>query len=125
MPWCNQSAHTPPHLNDRSKLRALRSVRERLKPGSPFPVVDLYLDRASPERKVLQVKFTQMISAICFNVADCCTGRVGATGIIRLPGYREEALLQEAGLVNIERFWAALAWRGWMCRAQGRPSGKP
>lgn len=104
------------HFLDRAeRIRTLRAIRERLKPGAPFVVVhssfpqeaqarDRWLDRyaafalasGAPSEQVAQARSTVAASLSLFTPAE------------------DEAMIREAGFTDVEQFFAAFTWRGWI-----------
>lgn len=104
------------HFLDRAeRIRTLRAIRERLKPGAPFVVVhssfpqeaqarDRWLDRYAafalasdaPTEQVTQARSAVAASLSLFTPAE------------------DEAMIREAGFADVEPFFAAFTWHGWI-----------
>lgn len=107
--------------DDGSKLAILESISERLKPGTPFVLADLHADKNSR-------KFPRFISA--WKARQRTTGISGEdlekmfadlhTNIHFVPEERVLALLKEAGFGEIDRFYNAMLFGGWVARRAGR-----
>lgn len=104
--------------DDGAKLELLQQARRRLKPNSPFILVDQCLDRN-------EVHFTKRLdryaayarrSGITDDVvADARAGVAALASIV--PWHRNEQLLAEAGFNETELFYLGMAWRGWLSYA--------
>jgi tRNA (cmo5U34)-methyltransferase len=113
---CLLTLHMIP--DDGSKLATLQAIRERLRPGAPFLIVDHCLDRADPHfarRLDRYARFAFDPGAPPDDVARACEGIRQSVPMIGRA--REEALLAQAGLRDIEIFYAGLLWTGWTARA--------
>lgn len=104
--------------DDGTKLAALKIIRDRLRPGAPFAVVDHCFDPNAPDFPRVIDRYAQFALDSGADPADVAQARerVGASLGCVAPA-REEALLHEAGFTDVTLFYAGLAWRGWVCRA--------
>ncbi len=103
--------------DDGEKLALLESISARMKPGSPFVLADLHADKNSS-------KFSSFI--------ETWKARQNTTGITKedlekmfddlhenihfVPEERILELLGEAGFTEIERFYNAMLFGGWVAR---------
>lgn len=113
---CLLTLHMIP--DDGSKLATLQAIRKRLRPGSPFVIVDHCLDRTDThfERKLDRyARFALQSGAPPEDVVRACAGIRQYVPMIGRD--REAALLAEAGFGEIEIFFAGLLWTGWSARA--------
>lgn len=104
--------------DDGGKLATLRALHERLKPGAPFILVDLCIDKAAPDydRAVERYRtFALRAGAEPDDVAGTID-RVRHVLQTVAPA-RNEALLREAGFTDVQLFYAGLSWRGWVAYA--------
>lgn len=113
---CLLTLHMIP--DDGSKLATLRSIRERLRKGGRFVVVDHCIGRSDPqfERRLDRyARFALESGARPDDVARACEGIRQSVPMISRE--REVELLDEAGFGEIEIFYAGLLWTGWSARA--------
>jgi tRNA (cmo5U34)-methyltransferase len=103
--------------DDGAKLALLESIAERLKPGAPFILADLYADRSSPG-------FSRCIEA--WRSRQSAAGMDGEDlekmfddvreNIHFVPEERIMALLERAGFVETSRIFTAMLFGGWVSR---------
>ena len=109
------------HFLDRSeRLRTLRQIRARLKPGRPLVIAHHSMPEG--ERRLWLAR------SATFAGNDDLDSRSAAASVTamaeRLPllaPFEEESLLLEAGFSEPALFYAAFSFRGWVARA-GEPS---
>ena len=104
--------------NDGGKLDLLRQVRRRLRPGAPLVLVDQCLDRNAPDfpKRLDRYAAYALRSGVEGNVV--ARARAGVAALDSMVSVqRNEQLLAEAGLGDIELFYLAMAWRGWLAYA--------
>ncbi|MGE3930367.1 MAG: class I SAM-dependent methyltransferase [Hyphomonadaceae bacterium] len=104
--------------DDGAKLETLQATRARLKPGAPFVLVDLCLDKASADydRHLSRYRaFALESGAEAGDVADT-VARVRNL-INTVSPDRNVALLAAAGFAGVDLFFAGLSWRGWVSYA--------
>jgi tRNA (cmo5U34)-methyltransferase len=113
---CLLTLHLVP--DDGHKLEALRAIRERLKPGAPFAIVDNCIDLAAADAEQKLQRFAQYAVDSGHDAArmDEMKALLKSTFHSISPA-REEALLDEAGFTGTELFFAGLSWRGWITYA--------
>ena len=113
---CLLTLHFVP--DDGQKLHTLRAIRERLKPGAPFVLVDCCLDKGASNfaerlERYCQFALDSGAPAEQLDVARDRMTNVGQT----VSAAREAELLREAGFSGIELFYAGHSWRGWVSYA--------
>jgi tRNA (cmo5U34)-methyltransferase len=97
------------------RLRTLRAVHRRLKPGAPFVVAHHSFAQASDagQRWVSRFVAFAVSSGIEPRNAARAHNAVGAQLPVLSPE-QDEALLKEAGFSTVELFYAAFTFRGWV-----------
>jgi tRNA (cmo5U34)-methyltransferase len=113
---CLLTLHFVP--DDGSKEKTLTELRRRLKPGAPFALVDLCIDLASPQAANYLARYRNFAlesGAELEEVESTCWRLVNVLKLV--SARRDEELLGACGFTNIELFYAALSWRGWIARA--------
>jgi len=101
--------------DDGTRLDALKHIRRRLVPGAPFLMINGSTDRASP----LFPRQLRWYGAFARRNGAPEDKIMTFTEGIRdhvhcLSPAREEALLREAGFMDVELFYAGLLVRGWI-----------
>jgi tRNA (cmo5U34)-methyltransferase len=99
--------------DDGAKLRFLQSIATRLRPGSPFVLVDMFREPESFER------YLQMLEMHLVQRGEDREWIRDGLAHIRndiqtVSEKRVKALLQEAGFTNILRFSQHLIYGGWV-----------
>ena len=104
------------HIDQSERLRTLRKIRRRLRPGAALVIVEHSAFGRNPER--------WMTRSIAFgDRAGIDWQKAAATARLmmeRLPLTTpavEEGLLEEAGFESVELFYAAFSFRGWLAIA--------
>ena len=99
------------------RLRTLREVRRRLKPGAPFVVAHHSYPNGEAGRRWL----SRFAAFAMSNGLEAERASVMAETIAeRLPALspdEDEALLREAGFSDVALFYAAFTFRGWVAVA--------
>lgn len=106
------------HFLDRAeRLRTLRELHGRLRPGARLVVAHHAPPESDAER--------WMARSVAFGAAastnpagTAAAGRLMAERLPLLTPPEEEELLREAGFVDVELFYAALSFRGWVGTAR-------
>jgi tRNA (cmo5U34)-methyltransferase len=103
------------------RRRMLREVRRRLKNGAPFVVAHLSFPQGEAERALWLSRYAAFAvsSGVEPDKAEIARASIAAQLPILAPE-QEEVILHEAGFSNIELFYAAFAFRGWVAYA-GQP----
>ena len=99
------------------RLHTLREVRRRLAPGAPFVVAHHSVDDAAEPRERWLSRYAAF--AVASGIPAANMANAAAAIAERLPllsPAQDEALLHEAGFVDIEMFYAAFTFRGWVMR---------
>lgn len=104
--------------DDGAKLEALRAIRQRLKPGSVFILVDLCLDKTASRYDALRDRYARFALDSGADPDDVAHTRDRLKTVLHtVSPERDEALLREAGFTDIGLFHAGLSWRGWVAYA--------
>lgn len=104
-------------LSRPERLRTLRELRRRLKPGAPMIVAHHTCPQAGRARQWLarSVAFAGDLPTDSQQVAASATAM--AEHLPLLSPEQEEAVLREAGFSDIALFYAGLTFRGWIALA--------
>lgn len=100
------------------RLRTLREIHRRLRPGAPFVVMHLSVSEDVSERSLWLSRYAAFAVA---SGVDPEKARVAASTIeAQLPVLapeQDEALMREAGFKRVSVFYVGLAFRGWVAEA--------
>lgn len=100
------------------KLGTLIGIRSRLKPGAPFLLVDLCMDKQAANYERNLSRYAQFALDCGASPAEVDTVRERLRNVLQtVSDRRNVALLAEAGFGSAEIFYAAHAWRGWVAYA--------
>lgn len=105
------------HLDRDERLRTLKDIRRRLGPGARLVVAEHSAPGADPER--------WMTRSIAFGDREgldwakaAATARMMTERLPLLTPAQEEDLLREAGFTDVELYYAAFSFRGWVGTAR-------
>lgn len=100
------------------RLRTLREVHRRLKPGAPLAVAHLSFPQSETERDVWLSRYAAFLVSSGVDPDKAANARtaVGAQLPILSPE-QDEAILRDSGFTNVSLFYAGLAFRGWVAYA--------
>ncbi|WP_113959611.1 class I SAM-dependent methyltransferase [Roseimicrobium gellanilyticum] len=100
------------------RLRTLKEVHRRLKPGAPFVAAHHSIPEGKDERDLWLSRYAAF--AISSGVerahAESARTAIGEKLPILSPEH-DEALLREAGFTSVSLFYAAFTFRGWVAYA--------
>lgn len=104
--------------DDGSKLQLLQDIRRRLKPGAPFVLVDRCDSPDNPDfdRNIDRyIAYANASGVDPDTLKNAHASHRGNTAMATAA--RDEALLVEAGFSDIETFYYAMNWHGWVAYA--------
>ncbi|MEG3086738.1 class I SAM-dependent methyltransferase [Sphingomonas sp. PB4P5] len=107
------------HFLDRDeRVRTLREMRGRMTPGAPLVVAHSSFPQSEPARTRWLSRYAAYAVASGVDPAQVEQARiaVGASLALLTPD-EDEACLRDAGFDDVELFYAAFTWRGWLARA--------
>lgn len=100
------------------RVRTLREIRRRLKPGAPFVMAHMSFPQAPGERELWLSRYVAFAIASGVDPASMHNAASEISSRLALLGPDEEqALLEEAGFTGARLFYAGLAFRGWVAHA--------
>lgn len=101
------------HLDRTSRLQTLRGIRHRLRPGANLVVAEHTAPGPDPGRWMgLSVAFSGREGPD--PAKSAATAKLMTERLPLLSPVREEELLCEAGFTNVELYYAAFSFRGWV-----------
>ncbi|WP_107315509.1 class I SAM-dependent methyltransferase [Achromobacter xylosoxidans] len=102
-------------LGPQERLRTVREVSRRLRPGAPFIVA--HHSFPLQRRDAWLTRNAAFITAAGVPAAQARDGmRAMRDKLPVLDPQADEAILRDAGFTDIELFYAALTFKGWVCR---------
>ena len=106
------------HFLDRSeRVRTLRAIRERLKPGAPFVAVHSSFPQAADARARWLDRYAAFALASGAPGEQVAQARSAVAASLSLfTPAEDEAMIREAGFTDVEPFFAAFTWHGWIAR---------
>lgn len=107
------------HFIDRGeRVRTLAEMRRRMKPGAPLVTAHSSFPQAEPARSRWIARYAAYALA---SGADPAMVEAATAGVSQhlpaLTPQQDEDCLTEAGFSNVELFYAAFTWRGWVASA--------
>lgn len=107
------------HFLDRDeRVRTLREMHWRMRPGAPLVVVHSSFPQGEPARARWLARYAAYAVASGADPAQAEQARAAvAASVTLLTAEEDEACLREAGFRGVELFYAAFTWRGWVCIA--------
>ncbi|PRD42611.1 methyltransferase [Phyllobacterium phragmitis] len=104
------------HFLDRhERLLTLKEIHRRLKPDARLVVAHHSVPSGGAERWMARSAAFADRASVDWEKATATATRMA--GLPLLPAAEEEALLREAGFSDVELFYAAFSFRGWMATA--------
>ncbi|WP_420561689.1 class I SAM-dependent methyltransferase [Tepidicaulis sp.] len=105
-------------LAPEERRRTMEEIRRRLKPGAPFVAAHSSFPQSEAERPIWLSRYAAFAVASGADPEEV----EGARGAVErslntLTPEEDEALLEAAGFSDIELFYAAFTWRGWLAAA--------
>lgn len=105
-------------LSADERVRTLRHLHGRMKPGARLVVAHSSFPQAEDERDHWLDRYARFAIASGFDPDMAWNARTAvATSLHCFAPEVDEALLREGGFSDVTLFYAAFTWRGWVCRA--------
>lgn len=100
-------------LDAEERLRTLREIRRRLKPGAPF--VAAHGSYPQEEKELWLARYAAFAVASGFPPDQAEMAREAVSKAVNMfdPAH-DEAIMREAGFSGVQQFYAAFTWRGWV-----------
>lgn len=105
-------------LSADERLRTVREIRRRLKPGAPFVAAHSSFPQGKDERAIWLSRYAAF--AVASGVDPNSVGPMRAkieAHLSLLTPEQDEAILREVGFSNVSLFYGAFTWRGWVAYA--------
>jgi tRNA (cmo5U34)-methyltransferase len=105
-------------LEREERVRTLHAMRERMKPDAPLVVAHSSFPQDEPARSRWPGRYAAYAITSGADPAQVEQAREAVSASLALLTPKEdEACLREAGFAEVELFYAAFTWRGWVATA--------
>lgn len=97
------------------RLRTVREIRRRLKPGAPLVVAHLSVPQSEAERALWLSRYVSFAISSGVDPANAANARTAiAAQLPILSPEQDEAILRDAGFSDVSLFYAGFTFRGWV-----------
>ena len=97
------------------RLRTVREIRRRLKPGAPLVVAHLSIPQGEAERAAWLSRYVSFAISSGVDAASAANARTAiAAQLPILSPEQDEAILREAGFTDVSLFYTGFTFRGWV-----------
>jgi tRNA (cmo5U34)-methyltransferase len=105
-------------LDEPERIRTVRAIRERLKPGAPFVAAHSSFPQDGASRDRWLSRYAAYALASGADPQQTAEAREAVrTHLPLFAPETDERILREAGFSDVSLFYAALTWRGWIAQA--------
>jgi tRNA (cmo5U34)-methyltransferase len=105
-------------LDAAARLRTVKEIRRRLKPGAPFVAVHSSFPQEKEARAVWLSRYAAYAVASGADPDKVTSMKAAVEAHLALLTPEEDAaILREAGFADVDMFYAAFTWRGWVAYA--------
>ncbi|WGM39914.1 class I SAM-dependent methyltransferase [Caulobacter sp. NIBR1757] len=105
-------------LDATERERTVREIHRRLKPGAPFVAAHSSFPQDPAERSLWLDRYAAFAIASGVDPAQAMGARAAVAESLGLYDPEEdEAILRRGGFSQVQMFFAAFTWRGWVARA--------
>lgn len=102
------------------RLRTVREIRRRLKPGAPLVVAHLSFPQTEAERAQWLSRYVAFAISSGVDSASAANARSAiAAQLPILSPAQDEAILRDAGFTDVTSFYTGFTFRGWVAYAAG------
>ena len=100
------------------RLRTLREIHRRLKPGAPLVVAHLSFPRSEQERSLWLSRYVSFAVASGVDPEKVANARVAIDAQLPiLAPEQDEATLRDSGFTDVSLFYVGFTFRGWVAYA--------
>lgn len=102
------------------RLRTIKEIQRRLKPGAPLVVAHLSFPQSEPERATWLARYVDFAvsSGVEREKVENARAAISAQLPILAPE-QDEAMFRDAGFTDVSLFYAGFTFRGWVGYAAG------
>jgi len=105
-------------LPEAERLRVLREIHSRLRPGAAFVMAHVSVPQGAGERARWLSRYAAFATSAGMDATTAQQARTAVDAHLNiLTPEQDEALLWEAGFSRIEAFYVGFAFRGWVALA--------
>lgn len=105
-------------LDAAERERTVGQIHRRLKPGAPFVAAHSSFPQDPGERPTWLDRYAAFAIASGVDPAQAMGGKAAvAASLTLLDPAEDEAVLRRGGFCEVQMFYAAFTWRGWVARA--------
>jgi tRNA (cmo5U34)-methyltransferase len=105
-------------LDAAARLRTVQALHRRLKPGAPFVAAHSSFPQDARTRPVWLARYAAYAVASGADPQQAAGARDAVAASLRLLDPDQDAdILREAGFKDVDLFFAAFTWRGWIAHA--------
>lgn len=105
-------------LDAPERLRTVRAIHSRLKPGAPFVAAHSSFPQDTSSRSIWLARYAAFAVASGVDPRQAATARDAVEAHLdMLDPDEDERILRDAGFADIAMFYAAFTWRGWIARS--------
>jgi tRNA (cmo5U34)-methyltransferase len=105
-------------LAEPERVRTVRQIHDRLRPGAPFVAAHVSFPQAAGERDIWLDRYAAYPIASGVDPDQVNGGRAAvAASLNTFSPEKDEAVLRAGGFSDACQFYAAFAWRGWIGHA--------
>ncbi len=107
-------------LNAEDRMKTIRDVHRRLKPGAPFVVAHSSFPQEEDQRDLWLSRYEAFAVASGVEVEIAHQARTMVADRVELMSPEaDEQFLRDGGFSDVQLFYAALTWRGWVAYSDG------
>lgn len=105
-------------LDEPGRIGTVRELHRRLRPGAPLVAAHASFPQRSDKRDLWLDRYAAYPVAMGADPADVTKARAAvASSLNTFDPERDEAILRAGGFAEVDMFYAAFTWRGWVARA--------
>ncbi len=105
-------------LDARERQRTAREIHRRLKPGAPFVAAHGSFPQGPRKRAIWVSRYAAYAVASGVDPERAKNARAALdSGVSMLSPEQDEEILRDAGFADVDLFFAAFTWRGWIANA--------
>lgn len=103
------------------RLRTLREIQRRLKPGAPLVVAHFSFPQGEEERSLWLSRYVSFAVSSGVDPEKAANARTAINAQLPiLAPEQDEALLRDSGFTNVSLFYVGFTFRGWVAYATGQ-----
>ena len=102
-------------IQPEERLRTIREIQRRLKPGAPLVVAHLSFPQSEQERSLWLSRYVSFAVSSGVDPEKAANARTAINAQLPiLSPEQDEAILRDGGFTNVSLFYVGLAFRGWV-----------